>query len=102
MAARPMMFSRSRTGGGPPSGAFLEAKKRLTEKVEQGGDATMAAPACWRKAEMPSGRLNGPENKSKTVRDKRAGCSLSGTSRGMSWIRAASLTGGVAFGSPGG
>eukprot|EP00965_Chrysotila_dentata_P044148 1467425-Pleurochrysis_carterae.AAC.1 len=41
--ARPVMFSWSRTGGGPPSGAFLAAKKRLAEKVEHGGDATMAA-----------------------------------------------------------
>eukprot|EP00965_Chrysotila_dentata_P230124 6197588-Pleurochrysis_carterae.AAC.2 len=30
------------TGGGPPSGTFA-AKNRLTEKVEHGGDATMAA-----------------------------------------------------------
>eukprot|EP00965_Chrysotila_dentata_P106370 3513450-Pleurochrysis_carterae.AAC.1 len=41
--ANPMMFSRSRTGGGPPSGASLAVKKRLTEKVEHGGDATTAA-----------------------------------------------------------
>eukprot|EP00965_Chrysotila_dentata_P064039 2120686-Pleurochrysis_carterae.AAC.1 len=36
------MFSRSRTGGGPPSGT-LAAKKRDTENVEQGGEATTAA-----------------------------------------------------------
>eukprot|EP00965_Chrysotila_dentata_P058952 1956772-Pleurochrysis_carterae.AAC.1 len=33
--ARPMTFSRSRTGGGPPSGTFAE-KNLLTENVEQG------------------------------------------------------------------
>eukprot|EP00965_Chrysotila_dentata_P007219 234496-Pleurochrysis_carterae.AAC.1 len=38
----PMMCSRSRTGGGPPSGT-LALKKRLTENVEQGGDAMIAA-----------------------------------------------------------
>eukprot|EP00965_Chrysotila_dentata_P004067 131586-Pleurochrysis_carterae.AAC.1 len=38
------MWSRSRTGGGPPSGT-LPAKKRLTENVEHGGDATIAAYA---------------------------------------------------------
>eukprot|EP00965_Chrysotila_dentata_P070386 2325791-Pleurochrysis_carterae.AAC.1 len=32
----------SRTGGGPPSGT-LALKKRLTENVEQGGDAMIAA-----------------------------------------------------------
>eukprot|EP00965_Chrysotila_dentata_P011848 389072-Pleurochrysis_carterae.AAC.1 len=42
-SGRPRMCSRSRTGGGPPSGAALEAKKRETENVEQGGEATMAA-----------------------------------------------------------
>eukprot|EP00965_Chrysotila_dentata_P214535 6188247-Pleurochrysis_carterae.AAC.2 len=38
------MLSRSRTGGGPPSGA-LATKNLLTEKVEHGGEATMAAYA---------------------------------------------------------
>eukprot|EP00965_Chrysotila_dentata_P212933 6187332-Pleurochrysis_carterae.AAC.2 len=38
----PAMCSRSRTGGGPPSGTSA-SKKRLTEKVEQGGDAIIAA-----------------------------------------------------------
>eukprot|EP00965_Chrysotila_dentata_P136059 4498429-Pleurochrysis_carterae.AAC.2 len=38
----PMMCSRSRTGGGPPSGT-LASKERLTENVEQGGDAIIAA-----------------------------------------------------------
>eukprot|EP00965_Chrysotila_dentata_P078708 2594455-Pleurochrysis_carterae.AAC.1 len=42
-SGRPRMWSRLRTGGGPPSDAALEAKKRETEKVEQGGEATMAA-----------------------------------------------------------
>eukprot|EP00965_Chrysotila_dentata_P134815 4458969-Pleurochrysis_carterae.AAC.1 len=42
-SGRPSMCSRSRTGGGPPSDAALDAKKRDTEKVEQGGEATMAA-----------------------------------------------------------
>eukprot|EP00965_Chrysotila_dentata_P172233 5683655-Pleurochrysis_carterae.AAC.5 len=36
------MLFRSRTGGGPPSGAS-PVKNRLTEKVEHGGEATMAA-----------------------------------------------------------
>eukprot|EP00965_Chrysotila_dentata_P132970 4396620-Pleurochrysis_carterae.AAC.1 len=40
---RPPICSRVRTGGGPPSGESLEEKKRDTEKVEQGGDATIAA-----------------------------------------------------------
>eukprot|EP00965_Chrysotila_dentata_P087716 2896182-Pleurochrysis_carterae.AAC.2 len=40
--ASPMIFSRSRTGGGPPSGTCAE-NNRLTENVEQGGDAMMAA-----------------------------------------------------------
>eukprot|EP00965_Chrysotila_dentata_P217839 6190249-Pleurochrysis_carterae.AAC.2 len=39
---RPRMCSRSRTGGGPPSDAAFDAKKREIEKVEQGGEATMA------------------------------------------------------------
>eukprot|EP00965_Chrysotila_dentata_P141443 4675111-Pleurochrysis_carterae.AAC.1 len=38
----PMTLSRSRTGGGPPSGESGDAKKRETEKVEHGGDAMMA------------------------------------------------------------
>eukprot|EP00965_Chrysotila_dentata_P046480 1544868-Pleurochrysis_carterae.AAC.1 len=38
------MFSRSRTGGGPPSGTS-PVKRRLTENVEHGGEATMAAYA---------------------------------------------------------
>eukprot|EP00965_Chrysotila_dentata_P156839 5182455-Pleurochrysis_carterae.AAC.1 len=42
MLGRPRMCSRSRTGGGPPLDAASEAKKRDTEKVEQGGEATMA------------------------------------------------------------
>eukprot|EP00965_Chrysotila_dentata_P248605 6208433-Pleurochrysis_carterae.AAC.3 len=41
-SGRPMMCSRSRTGGGPPSGTSA-SKKRLTEKVEHGGDAMIAA-----------------------------------------------------------
>eukprot|EP00965_Chrysotila_dentata_P047624 1579436-Pleurochrysis_carterae.AAC.1 len=36
------MCSRSRTGGGPPSGTSA-VKKRDTENVEQGGEATTAA-----------------------------------------------------------
>eukprot|EP00965_Chrysotila_dentata_P136358 4509437-Pleurochrysis_carterae.AAC.2 len=40
----PVMLARSRTGGGPPSGTS-PAKKRLTENVEHGGEATMAAYA---------------------------------------------------------
>eukprot|EP00965_Chrysotila_dentata_P082795 2731710-Pleurochrysis_carterae.AAC.1 len=51
---------------------------------------------------MPSGRLNSPENRRSTERDIRAGRGLSGTSRGMSWIRAASLAGGSDLGNPGG
>eukprot|EP00965_Chrysotila_dentata_P108311 3577554-Pleurochrysis_carterae.AAC.1 len=39
---RPSTCSRSRTGGGPPSDASGESKKRATEEVEHGGDATMA------------------------------------------------------------
>eukprot|EP00965_Chrysotila_dentata_P226164 6195233-Pleurochrysis_carterae.AAC.4 len=44
------MWSRSRTGGGPPSGESAEEKKRETEKVEQVGDATTAmySPAAQR------------------------------------------------------
>eukprot|EP00965_Chrysotila_dentata_P046721 1551377-Pleurochrysis_carterae.AAC.1 len=42
MSGRPVMLSRSRTGGGPPSGAS-PVKKRLTENVEHGGEATIAA-----------------------------------------------------------
>eukprot|EP00965_Chrysotila_dentata_P176733 5836997-Pleurochrysis_carterae.AAC.1 len=42
------MCSRSRTGGGPPSGAVSDEKKREIEKVEQGGEATIAVyePTC--------------------------------------------------------
>eukprot|EP00965_Chrysotila_dentata_P159598 5272507-Pleurochrysis_carterae.AAC.2 len=39
---RPVMCSRSRTGGRPPSGTSA-VKKRVTENVEQGGEATTAA-----------------------------------------------------------
>eukprot|EP00965_Chrysotila_dentata_P000567 18540-Pleurochrysis_carterae.AAC.3 len=44
-----MMWSLSRTSGGPPSGTS-PVKNRLTEKVEQGGEATTAAytPAAQR------------------------------------------------------
>eukprot|EP00965_Chrysotila_dentata_P005113 167600-Pleurochrysis_carterae.AAC.4 len=42
MSASPMMFERSRTGGGPPSETFAE-KNRLTENVEHGGEAMTAA-----------------------------------------------------------
>eukprot|EP00965_Chrysotila_dentata_P056730 1882316-Pleurochrysis_carterae.AAC.1 len=42
ISGSPVMWSRSRTGGGPPSGT-LALKKRLTENVEQGGDAMIAA-----------------------------------------------------------
>eukprot|EP00965_Chrysotila_dentata_P226699 6195576-Pleurochrysis_carterae.AAC.4 len=41
-SSNPVMWSRSRTGGGPPSGR-LAVKNLLTENVEQGGAATMAA-----------------------------------------------------------
>eukprot|EP00965_Chrysotila_dentata_P257487 6212899-Pleurochrysis_carterae.AAC.1 len=41
-SGRPVMCSRSRTGGGPPSGT-LPSKNPVTEKVEQGGEATTAA-----------------------------------------------------------
>eukprot|EP00965_Chrysotila_dentata_P259772 6213675-Pleurochrysis_carterae.AAC.2 len=41
-SASPMTFERSRTGGGPPSDTLAE-KKRLTENVEQGGEAMTAA-----------------------------------------------------------
>eukprot|EP00965_Chrysotila_dentata_P047397 1572320-Pleurochrysis_carterae.AAC.1 len=41
-SGRPKMCSRSRTGGGPPSGTSA-SKKRLTEKVKHGGDAMIAA-----------------------------------------------------------
>eukprot|EP00965_Chrysotila_dentata_P198216 6178655-Pleurochrysis_carterae.AAC.2 len=43
-SGRPVMWSRSRTGGGPPSGTSA-LKKRLIEKVEQGREATIAANA---------------------------------------------------------
>eukprot|EP00965_Chrysotila_dentata_P212616 6187141-Pleurochrysis_carterae.AAC.4 len=39
----PITLSLSRTGGGLPSAASLQRKKRDTENVEQGGEATMAA-----------------------------------------------------------
>eukprot|EP00965_Chrysotila_dentata_P180976 5973870-Pleurochrysis_carterae.AAC.1 len=42
-SSNPMMFNRSRTGGGPPSGTFLAEKNLLTDNVEHGGDATTAA-----------------------------------------------------------
>eukprot|EP00965_Chrysotila_dentata_P258450 6213222-Pleurochrysis_carterae.AAC.2 len=79
------MCSRSRTGGGPPSEAALDAKKRDTEKVEQGGEATMAAYAPdlqrssrrW-KAAIPSGLLVGPEKSRRTVREDRARAWYSG------------------------
>eukprot|EP00965_Chrysotila_dentata_P002583 83970-Pleurochrysis_carterae.AAC.1 len=37
---RPTTLSRSRTGGGLPSGASGDEKKRDTENVEHGGDAS--------------------------------------------------------------
>eukprot|EP00965_Chrysotila_dentata_P153768 5083419-Pleurochrysis_carterae.AAC.3 len=43
------MWSRSRTGGGPPSGTSA-VKNLLTAKVEQGGDATTAAYTLKRSA----------------------------------------------------
>eukprot|EP00965_Chrysotila_dentata_P170299 5621148-Pleurochrysis_carterae.AAC.1 len=43
-SSSPKLWSRSRTGGGPPSGT-LPAKKRLTEIVEHGGEATIAVYA---------------------------------------------------------
>eukprot|EP00965_Chrysotila_dentata_P148756 4912194-Pleurochrysis_carterae.AAC.1 len=38
----PITLSRSRTGGGPPSAAEGASKNRDTEKVEQGGEASIA------------------------------------------------------------
>eukprot|EP00965_Chrysotila_dentata_P038805 1289807-Pleurochrysis_carterae.AAC.2 len=38
MFGSPIIWSRSRTGGGPPSGAS-PVKNRLTENVEHGGEA---------------------------------------------------------------
>eukprot|EP00965_Chrysotila_dentata_P211207 6186341-Pleurochrysis_carterae.AAC.1 len=58
----PMMWFRSRTGGGPPSGTS-PAKNRLTENVEQGGEATMAAYAP---AEQRSSRRAYTESKRRT------------------------------------
>eukprot|EP00965_Chrysotila_dentata_P080574 2658600-Pleurochrysis_carterae.AAC.1 len=43
MSGKPRTFSLSRTGGGPPSSELREEKKRETENVKQGGDATIAA-----------------------------------------------------------
>eukprot|EP00965_Chrysotila_dentata_P238394 6202467-Pleurochrysis_carterae.AAC.2 len=90
------MFARSRTGGGPPSGTS-PAKNRLTENVEHGGEATMAAytPAEQRssrreytesrrrKDDMPSGHWNGPEKRRSTVREASAGFGESGTREGI-------------------
>eukprot|EP00965_Chrysotila_dentata_P114075 3772185-Pleurochrysis_carterae.AAC.1 len=59
-------------------------------------------PAWRKKAEMPSGRLNGPEKRRSTVRDVRAGCCASGTSRGISLTRESGSLDGTAAGSPGG
>eukprot|EP00965_Chrysotila_dentata_P205518 6183000-Pleurochrysis_carterae.AAC.3 len=42
MSGSPVVWSRSRTGGGPPSGTSA-VKNRLTENVEHGGEATIAA-----------------------------------------------------------
>eukprot|EP00965_Chrysotila_dentata_P213956 6187945-Pleurochrysis_carterae.AAC.2 len=95
----PMICSRSRTGGGPPSGASA-VKKRLTEKVEQGGEAARSCllppprsgwlsiisasrPPWRRKAEIPSGRWKGPENSKSTVRDTCAGSAASGANDGI-------------------
>eukprot|EP00965_Chrysotila_dentata_P207071 6183909-Pleurochrysis_carterae.AAC.3 len=39
---RPNTFSIPCTGGGPPSAESGEAKKRATENVEHGGEATTA------------------------------------------------------------
>eukprot|EP00965_Chrysotila_dentata_P261151 6214155-Pleurochrysis_carterae.AAC.3 len=39
----PITLSLSRTGGGPPSCASSQRKKRDTENVEHGGEATMTA-----------------------------------------------------------
>eukprot|EP00965_Chrysotila_dentata_P076963 2540857-Pleurochrysis_carterae.AAC.2 len=41
-SGRPITCSGSRTGGGPPSAAELLLKKRDTENVEHGGEATTA------------------------------------------------------------
>eukprot|EP00965_Chrysotila_dentata_P089286 2948427-Pleurochrysis_carterae.AAC.1 len=100
------MCSRSRTGGGPPSGAALDEKKRETEKVEQGGEATIAAyepdlqrssrpvrPDCDKKAAIPSGLFVGPENRRRAVRDERARSRNSG--RGCSGSRDGSMCSGA-------
>eukprot|EP00965_Chrysotila_dentata_P258044 6213078-Pleurochrysis_carterae.AAC.3 len=42
-SGKPRTFSLSRTGGGPPSSELGEEKKRGTENVEHGGEATIAA-----------------------------------------------------------
>eukprot|EP00965_Chrysotila_dentata_P240961 6204013-Pleurochrysis_carterae.AAC.1 len=41
----PIGWSRVLTGGGPPSRASVEVKRRATEKVEHSGDATTAVYA---------------------------------------------------------
>eukprot|EP00965_Chrysotila_dentata_P252710 6210834-Pleurochrysis_carterae.AAC.2 len=43
IAGSPITLSLSRTGGGPPSAASSQWKKRDTEKIEKGGEAMTAA-----------------------------------------------------------
>eukprot|EP00965_Chrysotila_dentata_P222069 6192749-Pleurochrysis_carterae.AAC.1 len=58
------MLSRSRSGGGPPSGESGVGKKRATENVEHGGEAKMAANDA-----IPSGQGKSPENRSNARRE---------------------------------